>query len=238
MKIAVYGMGRFGTFWASLLAKNFAVAGYSRSGREYPVNIERITDEKQFSEFDVIFLCCAISAVEEVLLRLAGIVKPDAVVIDTCSVKVEPARLMANILPESTGIIATHPMFGPDSGRKGVEGLPIVFHSVRDVGGCGKFWYDVFDNMGLDIHRMTPDEHDQEAAFTQGITHFVGRVLKELDLKDSQIATLGYTKLQEIVEQTCNDPLQLFLDLQKYNPHTIEMRVRLKKALHDTMELI
>ena len=32
--------------------------------------------------------------------------------------------------------------------------------------------------------------------------------------------------------------MQLFLDLQKYNPHTEEMRIRLKKALNDTMELI
>ncbi|MDC7225554.1 MAG: prephenate dehydrogenase/arogenate dehydrogenase family protein [Spirochaetales bacterium] len=148
---------------------------------------------------------------------------------------------MEELLPESTGIIATHPMFGPDSGRNGVKGLPMVFHPVRDCEGsgkgCGDYWRSVFDEMGLVIHDMTPDEHDQEAAFTQGITHFVGRVLKELELKDSVIATLGYTKLQEIVEQTCNDPLQLFLDLQRYNPHTEEMRVRLQKALNDTMEM-
>ncbi|HAK46530.1 MAG TPA: prephenate dehydrogenase/arogenate dehydrogenase family protein [Spirochaeta sp.] len=237
MKIAVYGMGRFGSFWASLLTGEFDVSGYSRSGREIPENVTRINSEEQFSEFDTVFLCCAINAVEEVLERLSPILKPEVTVIDTCSVKVEPARLMEKLLSETAGIIATHPMFGPDSGRNGVEGLPLVYHPVRDSRGCGKFWYDVFDRMGLKIHEMTPDAHDQEAAFTQGITHFIGRVLDELELKESSIATLGYTKLQEIVEQTCNDPIQLFLDLQKFNPHTEEMRVRLKKALHDTMEL-
>ena len=64
--------------------------------------------------------------------------------------------------------------------------------------------------MELKIHDMTPDQHDEEAAFTQGITHFIGRVLKQLELKDSSIATLGYVKLQEIVEQTCNDPHAAF----------------------------
>ena len=42
---------------------------------------------------------------------------------------------------------------------------------------------------------------------------------------------MGYNKLLEIVEQTCNDPWQLFLDLQRYNPHTREMRARLEKSL-------
>jgi prephenate dehydrogenase len=236
MKIAIYGMGRFGSFWATLLAADFEVSGYSRSGKNFPEGLGRI-EEEQLSEFDVVFLCCAISAVEDVLKRIAPLLKADAVVIDTCSVKVEPVRLMLRYLPDSVGIIATHPMFGPDSGRNGVAGLPIVFHTVRDINGCGDFWKDVFRNMKLILHFMTPDEHDEEAAFTQGITHFIGRVLKKLELKDSPIATLGYVKLQEIVEQTCNDPLQLFLDLQRHNPHTDEMRVRLKKALDETMGL-
>ncbi|MBI9108244.1 MAG: prephenate dehydrogenase/arogenate dehydrogenase family protein [Spirochaetales bacterium] len=236
MKIAVYGMGRFGSFWASLLSERFCVAGYSRSGRVFPDNVKRIKEE-QLGEYDTVFLCCAINAVEEVCRRIAPLLKPEAVVIDTCSVKVAPAKLMENLLPKSCGIIATHPMFGPDSGKNGVEGLPIVFSPIRDKGGCFKFWHDVFAEMKLDIHQMTPDEHDSEAAFTQGVTHFIGRVLNELELKNSPIATLGYQKLQEIVEQTCNDPLQLFLDLQKFNPHTEEMRVRLKKALDDTIKL-
>lgn len=77
---------------------------------------------------------------------------------------------------------------------------------------------------------MSAEEHDREAAFTQGITHFIGRVLKDMNLKPSPIATMGYRKLLEIVEQTCNDPWQLFLDLQQYNPYTKEMRNQLQTS--------
>ena len=54
---------------------------------------------------------------------------------------------------------------------------------------------------------MTPDEHDREAAFTQGVAHYIGRVLSDLGVRRSPIGTVGYNKLLEIVEQTCNDPL-------------------------------
>jgi prephenate dehydrogenase len=78
---------------------------------------------------------------------------------------------------------------------------------------------------------MSPQEHDRKAAYTQGITHYVGRVLADLDLEPSPISTLGYHKLLEIREQTCNDPWQLFLDLQRFNPYTKEMRERLHRSL-------
>ena len=85
---------------------------------------------------------------------------------------------------------------------------------------------------------MTPDEHDRQAAFTQGVTHYLGRVLKDLGVAPSAIATVGYRRLLEIVEQTCNDPWQLFLDLQRFNPHTREMRERLGRSLEAVMAAI
>ena len=82
---------------------------------------------------------------------------------------------------------------------------------------------------------MSPHDHDREAAFTQGVTHYLGRVLSDFGVRGSPIGTVGYQKLLEIVEQTCNDPWQLFLDLQRYNPHTREMRARLESSLRSVM---
>jgi hypothetical protein len=41
-----------------------------------------------------------------------------------------------------------------------------------------------------------------------------------------------------IVEQTCNDPLQLFYDLQRYNPYAKQMRRGLKGALDTVMQAL
>jgi prephenate dehydrogenase len=78
---------------------------------------------------------------------------------------------------------------------------------------------------------MSPEDHDREAATTQGLTHLVGRVLAEMQLRPSAIGSLGYQKLLEIIEQTCNDSWQLFLDLQRFNRYTREMRRRLEDSL-------
>jgi prephenate dehydrogenase len=134
--------------------------------------------------------------------------------------------------------MGTHPMFGPDSARDGVSGLPMILCPVRIPAREVQRWREFFASLGLSLSIMSPDEHDREAAFTQGVAHYIGRVLSNLGVSPSAIATKGYVKLLEIVEQTCNDPWQLFLDLQRYNPHTREMRVKLEASIRSVMEAI
>jgi len=238
MTVCMYGMGRFGRFWARELSRVVpGMQGYNRSPREFPEEVEKV-DFEQMCRADVLILSTAISSIEEVLRNIAPHVKEGALVMDCCSVKVWPVEKMEEILPPETEILGTHPMFGPDSGKNGIKGLPLVFSPVRISPENEAYWRERFTSLGLDVRVMTPDEHDREAAFTQGITHFIGRILGDMGLKESPIATAGYKSLQKIVEQTCNDDWQLFLDLQNYNPHTEEMRSKLDRVLAKMIKYI
>jgi len=235
MTIGVYGLGRFGYFWAERLAARATVYGYSRdAGRPVPKGVTRV-GEAELLSLPVIMLCVAISAVEEVLMRTSARLSPGSIVMDTCSVKTYPVDLMQRLLPDTVSILGTHPMFGPDSARNSVGGLPLILCPARVSDSQTAEWREFFTSMGLVVSVMSPDEHDREAAFTQGVTHYIGRVLSDFGVHRSSIATVGFNKLLEIVEQTCNDPWQLFLDLQRYNPHTREMRSRLSRSLDSVM---
>lgn len=236
MKIGVYGLGRFGAFWASVLSQKFEVFGYNRSHKENLPQTIQLVDEQEVLSCDAIFLCVAISAMEPLLKNIAHHIKPGTLVFDTCSVKVYPVELMKTYLSDQVNIIATHPMFGPDSGKNGVQNLPIVYAPQRCTKEQSVYWHNIFADFGMKVITMTPEEHDKEAAYTQGITHFMGRVLGELSLKPSEMGTVGYRSLLTIIEQTCNDPMQLFFDLQRYNPYTHGMHVTLKKSIDSIME--
>ncbi len=236
MSVGVYGLGRFGLFWAELLSTRFPVVAYNRTpGRRLPEGVREV-DLDSLMQADTIFLCTAISATEPVLRQIAPLLRAGTTVIDTCSVKVYPVRLMEEILPTTVSLIGTHPMFGPDSARSGVQGLPLIVTPVRAPLETLSAWEQTFRQIGLVVHRMTPAEHDYEAAYTQGVTHFIGRVLRDLELKPSAISTLGYKKLLEVMEQTCNDPWQLFVDLQRLNPYTGEMRKSLRASVDRIVE--
>ena len=181
-------------------------------------------------ECDAVFLCVAISAMEEVVETVASAVPEGTTLIDTCSVKLHPLEVFRRMVPDRPYLL-THPMFGPDSARGGVAGLPIILSGGTVAESEYEVWLETFGDLGLRVIEMSADDHDREAAFTQGITHFVGRVLADLELSESRIATLGYRKLLEVMEQTCNDPYTLFVDLQRYNPFTSQMRSQLQESL-------
>lgn len=235
--VSVYGYGRFGKLWADILKKDFRVKVYSRRGLK-PEDINpgiEISDLEGLHDTDALFYCVAISSLEAVLMETKQLHrKAGCIYFDTCSVKVEPARWMKEHLPEGSRIIATHPMFGPDSYDTATEKLPMVMCNISASDTDFSFWTDYFNNARIQVKIMTPDEHDEMVAYSQGITHYIGRVLADLNLKNTQINTLGYKKLLEIIQQTCNDSWQLFCDLQHFNPYTKKMR----KDLHESIEKI
>lgn len=238
MTIGVYGLGRFGGFWAELLAKQMTVKAYTRNPeRSTPPGVIRAQEDEVLA-CDTVFLCVAISSMDRVVSDIAPKLKPGSVLIDTCSVKVHPVTVMLSHVPAGVSIIGTHPMFGPDSAANGVQGLPLVLCPVRQSDEQLAFWHDYFVSTGMQVHTMTPEEHDREAAYTQGVTHLIGRVLDELSLTRSDMGTVGYHKLLSIIQQTCNDPFQLFVDLQRFNPFTAQMREKFESAVHRVFDQI
>jgi prephenate dehydrogenase len=237
MTIGVYGTGRFGAFWATLLSRHADVVCFNRSDRPAPSGA-RTGSEPEVLAADALFLCVAISAISGVIDRIAPLLGPETVVMDTCSVKVAPTAAMLERIPNPSRCLGTHPMFGPDSAVAGVAGLPIVVSPLQAEDALVGRWCGFFARLGLRVVRMSPQEHDHEAAFSQGVTHFVGRLLADLNLSPSPIGTVGYIKLLEVIGQTCNDPYQLFLDLQRYNPYTAEMRARLRTSLEKLLHVL
>lgn len=239
MVIGVIGMGRFGTLWAGLLAKHgfYVIVSSRRVLTDLPDGVVQ-KEFEQVCRADYLFLCNAISALGEVFKSLARCVGSDTYILDTCSVKMWPEYVYRSCFGERNVFLGTHPMFGPDSAKDGVEGLPICLAPLDENCEHFRFWDKTFNEWGLDVRVMSSRDHDKEAAFTQGITHFLGRTLDALDLKTSSIATSGYNSLLEIMKQTCNDSWQLFCDLQHYNPYTRQMRAAFASEVGGMLDMM
>jgi hypothetical protein len=121
-------------------------------------------------------------------------------------------------------------MFGPDSSKDGFENLPLILDKFMTNGTTYSFWKKYFTDKKLRVIEMLAEEHDKLAASSQGLTHFVGRLLDEFGMEKTSIDTLGAKKLLEVKEQTCNDTWELFTNLQHFNPNTKSMRLRLGES--------
>ncbi|MCA9804898.1 MAG: prephenate dehydrogenase/arogenate dehydrogenase family protein [Cyanobacteria bacterium HKST-UBA02] len=237
--VSIFGFGRFGQLLASILKPDFdlVICDPARPDAEIQEAGFLPADQKRALTSSTIFYCVPISAFEEILagqapeLQTSVLQGNKVTVIDVLSVKMHPRDVFARHLPDSVEAILTHPMFGPDTVRqKGLSGLKMVMSNFRAESGTFSFWSDYFEGKELDVIEMSPEEHDEMAANSQGLAHFVGRVLDEFGLEETPIDTLGAKKLHEVRALAANDTWQLFNDLQTLNPYTRKMRIRLFEA--------
>lgn len=238
-KAAIIGFGRFGKTLFRLLASDFSLLIYNRSDEafnDFPLgeNAKRVTDVEEIfavAEPITVFYCVSIEALAEVVAQHKQYFNENHLLVDVLSVK-EHAKSVLQSAIKGTGAQAllTHPMFGPDSSRNGFAGLPLVIDRFKGSKKNYEFWKQFFLSKDLIVHELTASEHDQFAAKSQAITHFIGRTLKEFGLKPTPTDTVGVRKLQEIVEQTCNDTWELFTNLQNYNPYAHKALLKYEKA--------
>ena len=226
--VGIIGFGRFGKVLANILQRGFAIKAYDpKPAGPFPgvqfLDLDTVLNEK------VVFIAVPIRHFESVIADISTKLKKETTLIDVCSVKNYPVNVMLKILPDHIGVIATHPMFGPDSYISN-RNLKMMINNTRDLHNQYSFWKRFFSDQGIQIIEMTPDQHDRLAAKTQGVTHFLGRMLKEFGIKKTNIDTQGFRDLLDLVGQTCNDTWELYADLQLYNPYTEDMVEKLKAS--------
>lgn len=232
-KVSIVGFGRFGQTLYHLIKDDFSVIIYDKgsiSHAELTKDTKVVKNVADIYNSEAIFYCVPISAFEDVITAHKKYFQEQHLLIDVLSVKMHPAKVFKKYLKGiKTQALLTHPMFGPDSSKNGFEGLPLIIDKFMADDNNFKFWKGYFQNKKLNVFEMSSQDHDRLAANSQGLTHFIGRLLNTYHFKSTAIDSLGTKKLLEVVEQTCNDTWQLFTDLQHYNPYTKQMRIRLGK---------
>jgi prephenate dehydrogenase len=242
-KLGWIGFGNFGKFAIPHLSERIEVCVFDRVDKQ--IDVEAIPGVKwcsleETASCDMVVLAVPVQFLENLIIDIKDIVKPDAMVFDVSSVKVKPIALMEKYFPSTVEIIGTHPLFGPQSGKDGVKGLNLVLCPVRTRKGLilARFFRH---NIGLNVLQRTPDVHDRQMAYVQALTHFIGRACNEMDIPDVEQKTPAYQYLLNIKRNLGQDSMDLFLTIELENPYAKEVRLQLLEELHalnDRLDLL
>lgn len=229
-RVTIIGYGRFGKTLHRLLQDDFDVTIYKRKADENDDH-NITTNLKKAYESETIFFAVPIESFEFVISEHKEHFRSEHVLIDVLSVKMHPKKIFdKHLMDTKTQALLTHPMFGPDSSKDGFQDLPIVIDQFKASAETFNFWKDFFTKKKLHVIEMPADEHDKIAANSQGLTHFIGRLLDEFGINKTPMDTTGAKQLLAVKEQTVHDTWNLFNNLQHYNPYTKSMRLRLGDA--------
>jgi prephenate dehydrogenase len=234
--IGIIGFGRFGQLASYYLSKDFEVLVYNRADKSTEISRTgaRAASLEKVCGQDIIIPCVPISVFKGFLKDIAPLIKPNALIVDVCSVKEYPIKWMKDILPGTVSILATHPMFGPDSASDSLQGRKICLCKVNIPEKQYRKIRRYLALKGLVVIEATAREHDEQIATSLALTHLIGRSLSESGAAQLEIDTEGYKRLLHILEVVERDTWQLFLDMHRYNPYAKKKRV----AFMDVMKEI
>ena len=221
IRIGIIGFGSFGKFLAEKLDSYGDVSVYSHRGikSKWSADIEKI------AAADYVILAIPLQHYETTIKMIKPHLKPGTVIVDVCSVKVKPVELLKRMLPTQP-IVATHPMFGPQSASESLSGHTVIMCPESSAEEPYVAIRTFCQNIGLAVVELPAEEHDREIAVVQGLTFFVARALSTMGLHSQQLYTPSFGRLLNLVELEKHHSKDLFELIQTDNAYTAEVRER------------
>lgn len=231
--IGIVGYGRFGKVLHKALQKGWKDAFVMVFSKSKPKDNKTFFDFKELEKCNLAVPCVPISAFKQTLKEIKPLLADKVTVMDVCSVKIMPVKWMREVLGRKASIIASHPVFGPDSSRQGTDfsGLNLMIANVSADKGLYLQVKNFWKSLGVNIIEITPEEHDRYSAYTMNYNHLIGRIGQLVGIKPTPIDTTGFKVIYDALTYVINDSWELFVDMQRYNPYSKEMRDKVKQAL-------
>jgi prephenate dehydrogenase len=231
VRIGILGYGKFGQALAGLLEEGGFPFLAMDPVAPIPPGRRAASLEALLAGADYLALAVPISALPGALDTVAARLDPAQVVFDVASVKVLPARWMAERLGRQPQV-GVHPLFGPVSLARAERPLRTVVCAApgHDL-AAGKVT-QLFRTLGCEVLAQTPEDHDRVMAATHALTFFLAKGLLQMGAgADLPFAPPSFHAIQRTLDSVREDAGHLFTGIQHFNPFAGEARAALLQAL-------
>lgn len=194
---------------------------------------------RALNDADLAVVCVPVTALEAVLAQVTPFLRPGAVLMDICSVKIQPMRQM--LAAYAGPVIGAHPLFGPTIPEGFTPRTAVTPGPDTDPGPL----MALLEGMGHHPFLTTPEEHDRAMAFVQGL-NFVTSVAFMAALRDApgieRFVTPSLSRRAEAARKMLTQDSELFTAVSEANPYTQEtirqFRAYLSIAASGDLELL
>ena len=191
---------------------------------------------------DILVISVPIHLTSEVIREVAPFMKEGSLMVDVTSVKEEPSRTMAEVLPETIEYIPTHPIFGPRTTT--LDNQVIVLTADKK----GK-WYDKVYNYlaskNMRIIETTAEHHDFMMSIVQVLTHFsfisTAYAIEKLSVDISQTEDYEspiYNLMIDMIARIVSQNPYLTYNIQSRNNNGPKIRNTLADAVVELRDVI
>ena len=248
MRTAILGAGKMGVWFAKffLAEGNTVVIADRKEEKLRKVKHELGVETADFLEAvetaDRVLICVSINAFEEIVKRISPAVHDGQIVMDICSIKDSPVKIMHKYL-EGSLILGMHPVFGP--GSTTVENKTFILTPTNTKEeAIAKDFKKWLETKKARVFMMSPQKHDKLMSVVLGLPHFFGLVacdtlLEEADYPETKdVAGTTYRMLFTLAEVAALENPELFASLQLSLPELEKLERSFIEKANDWLNLI
>jgi len=203
--------------------------------KKFTVSISGRKNENSssLSASDIIFVSVPIVIAPNIIKSVGKVAKKDALIVDISSVKAKTVGALKKINQPS---LAIHMLFGPSV--LSFKGQKVTFTIIKDDGKINLL-RKILEEDGAVIVEIDGDEHDEQAALTQGLTHFINLALAKT-LKDNNIdikkhlTTPVFISQFSVMGRVLSQKAKVLSEIQTENP---KVKIKLNEFLANTTSL-
>lgn len=130
-------------------------------------------------------------------------------------------------------MVATHPLFGPESAAKTLSGHTFVLCRDASNNAEATVIADFANKLGLNVVEQTTIEHDKEMATVHALTFFIAQGLVNNKIHDASLRTPSFQKLLSLAELERHHSEELFKTIQQGNPYASSVRAQFMQELQN-----
>lgn len=236
--IGIIGLGKFSELMEKFLKEADSELEIKFSSRSNEIDGERFFTIDEVCNCDVVVPAVPTANFEDIIRKIAPLLGSETVVMDVCSVKIHPKKVMLDLLPNGTQIICTHPNFGPESYRinkHSTEDLNYIIENVSAKVDVWEWLLSMLSTLKFNIIEMEADDHDKKVGVPHFTSMLIGSVLNDLDMKRIEIGAASTQRMFDMVEGVGKD-FQILKDMYDYNPYCKTQFEELKTTMQNISE--
>ena len=185
--------------------------------------VDHITTDlsEAVSGSDLILLAAPVGAIPDLLGRLAESINGQAIITDVGSTKANIVAAAERSLRRPERFVGSHPMAGaettgPESARADLfEGKPVILTPTQVTDPqAGARVEELWRALGMQVHRMSPAEHDRLVAIISHVPHAAAVLLVRLAAEGGAlpVASTGFADMTRLAGGDPSLWADIFLD--------------------------
>lgn len=230
--VGLIGFGAFSNLLEKLLTQYDPALIIKYASRSRPIDNQKIFSFEEVAASDLVIPSVPIRAFEKTIISLKEHVKPNAIILDVCSVKVHPKSVLLKHLAKDFNLIVAHPNFGPESYRlnnNSSENLNFIIERLNCNDESYTWVMDWLKHIRVNILEMSAEEHDKKIGVPHFISMYVGILLNKLSIERTEYGAASTQKMFDMAEGVGKD-FGILEDMVTFNPYVQEELNKLSKS--------